>query len=65
MRCYRAGPVSLDITNFALLISEINILIFKLSPLFKMTLVLNFFESSISLGPGAIKIAYLFLNSLF
>ena len=56
-----AGPVSLAITNFALFISEINVLIFKGSLLSKTVLAFNSLASLISSGPGAIRIGYLFL----
>ena len=48
-----AGPVSLEIINFALFIKEINVLILIGSLLSKTTFPFNLFASSISFGPGS------------
>ncbi len=53
--------VSLETINFAFLINDISVLIFTGPSLSKTTLPLSIFASSISLGPGAKSIGYLFL----
>ena len=56
-----AGPVSFAIINFALLIKDIKVLILIGSLLSRTTLAFNSLASSISSGPGAKRIGYLFL----
>ena len=60
-----AGPVSFAIINFALFIKDIKIFNLTCSLFSKTTFAFNSLASSISLGPGARSIEYLFLNSCF
>ena len=56
-----AGPVSLATIKLASLIKLISSSNFKGLPLSRITWALNNLASSISFGPGAITISYLFL----
>ena len=56
-----AGPVSFAMTNLALLIKDTKVLILIGLLFSKTTLAFNSLASSISSGPGANRIGYLFL----
>ena len=60
-----AGPVSFAIISFALLIKDTKVFNVTCSLFSNTTLAFNSLASSISLGPGARRIEYLFLNSCF
>ena len=55
-----AGPVSFEIIKLASFIKLISSSIFNYFPLFKITFAFNNLDSSISFGPGATAISYLF-----
>ena len=60
-----AGPVSFAIISFALFIKDTKVFNFTYSLFSKTTLAFNSLASLISLGPGARRTEYLFLNSCF
>ena len=60
-----AGPVSFEIINLAESIKEIKKVRFTGLLFFKTILALSFAASSISPGPGATNIGYLFLYISF